>query len=228
MGSLKEQYFMLYGTENPKPATEEERLNSVDNLKRWGFKTNKCLCCGKSNSEAQGRLMQCARCKKAYYCSNECYNEHLPVHQKVCTAKGTLCKSPTRSPRRLQVKPTANVPLTSPRTESPKEPSSKKTVSPAVTSSPTVKKTPKSSKTPKKTPKQGIPGIIDISLPSAPLSPEPEKTTLKTKKTPRKTPKKKKPTTPGGSKTDTPSRAKTSKTKTSALVASMPLPLFQD
>lgn len=31
--------------------------------------------------------MQCGKCKKAYYCSMTCFNNHLPEHQKYCGTK---------------------------------------------------------------------------------------------------------------------------------------------
>ena len=38
-------------------------------LSKWGFSDNICHCCEKKNSDLHGLLMQCAKCKKAYYCS---------------------------------------------------------------------------------------------------------------------------------------------------------------
>ena len=37
-------------------------------LSKWGFTDNTCHNCLKKNSDLHGLLMQCAKCKKAYYC----------------------------------------------------------------------------------------------------------------------------------------------------------------
>ena len=59
-------------------------FDNESSLKAWGFKTSQCTCCGVQNSELSGLLMQCGKCKQAYYCSSECFNKHFPVHTKEC------------------------------------------------------------------------------------------------------------------------------------------------
>ena len=63
-----------------------------------------------SSHLSTGLLIQCAKCKQAYYCSRDCFNQDLEEHKKHC-ASGILEKepfspelrSPTRSP--LAAKP---------------------------------------------------------------------------------------------------------------------------
>jgi len=38
----------------------------------------------------QGFLIQCARCKKAYYCSTKCFNADFAIHQKYCGNTGEV------------------------------------------------------------------------------------------------------------------------------------------
>lgn len=84
-------------------------------LSKWGFTDSQCHCCGINNSDINGTygkarvyrvsadknddtglLMQCGKCKKAYYCSMKCFNEHLPEHQKYCGTK-EMFSQPTGS-----------------------------------------------------------------------------------------------------------------------------------
>ncbi|GKY99086.1 hypothetical protein MPSEU_000864200 [Mayamaea pseudoterrestris] len=65
---------------------EEERLqilDSMNHLKKFGFTKNSCDKCGKKNSQLDGKLIQCGKCKKAYYCSLGCFNSDLPAHHKL-------------------------------------------------------------------------------------------------------------------------------------------------
>lgn len=55
-----------------------------DILAHYGFSEDRCHRCGIHNSEISGLLMQCGKCKKAYYCSMKCFNDDLPWHQKFC------------------------------------------------------------------------------------------------------------------------------------------------
>jgi hypothetical protein len=89
---LRESLFILTGSEKSptKNISSKEQLDDKRFLQRWGFEASLCSCCGKANSEMEGRLMQCARCMRAYYCSSQCFNEHLPAHAKVCGHAGTL------------------------------------------------------------------------------------------------------------------------------------------
>lgn len=52
------------------------------------------MCCiRESNLKPSFFLLvtQCAKCKKAYYCSSKCFNSHLPVHTNFCDAKEITC-----------------------------------------------------------------------------------------------------------------------------------------
>jgi hypothetical protein len=50
----------------------------------YGFSETDCHCCGVSNTEIGGFLLQCASCRRAYYCSMDCFNKHLPKHLEFC------------------------------------------------------------------------------------------------------------------------------------------------
>lgn len=68
-------------------ASEEEYVRAFDeteHMSDWGFTGTFCNHCGLKNSEISGLLMQCGRCKNAYFCSTKCFNEALPEHQKTC------------------------------------------------------------------------------------------------------------------------------------------------
>ena len=51
---------------NVKSKTEYYDTDRI--LSKWGFTDNTCHNCLKRNSDLHGLLMQCAKCKKAYYC----------------------------------------------------------------------------------------------------------------------------------------------------------------
>ena len=51
---------------NVKSKTEYYDTDRI--LSKWGFTDNTCHNCHKRNSDLHGLLMQCAKCKKAYYC----------------------------------------------------------------------------------------------------------------------------------------------------------------
>lgn len=55
------------GTVNVKSRTEYYDSDKI--LSKWGFTDSQCHHCGILNSDLNGLLMQCATCKKAYYCS---------------------------------------------------------------------------------------------------------------------------------------------------------------
>jgi MYND finger len=40
--------------------------------------------CGIHNDQIDNMLLQCGKCKKAYYCSMACFNADLSNHQKFC------------------------------------------------------------------------------------------------------------------------------------------------
>lgn len=63
--------------------TVETKMD-IDVLADYGFAEDRCHRCGIHNSEISGLLMQCGKCKKAYYCSMKCFNDDLPWHQKFC------------------------------------------------------------------------------------------------------------------------------------------------
>jgi MYND finger len=65
-------------------AAEDPRETAVQNAKLFGFSETQCHNCGVSNDDIGGFLLQCATCKKAYYCGMKCFNENLPFHQKFC------------------------------------------------------------------------------------------------------------------------------------------------
>ncbi len=56
----------------------------IDTLVHYGFAEDRCHRCGIHNSEISGLLMQCGKCKKAYYCSMKCFNDDLAWHQQFC------------------------------------------------------------------------------------------------------------------------------------------------
>ncbi|GAX26194.1 hypothetical protein FisN_16Lh010 [Fistulifera solaris] len=63
--------------------TEEASLD-IDTLVHYGFAEDRCHRCGIHNREISGLLMQCGKCKKAYYCSMKCFNDDLSWHQQFC------------------------------------------------------------------------------------------------------------------------------------------------
>ena len=64
--------------------------DSIDTLSQWGFQKNTCDRCGKHNSEIDGHLMQCSRCKNRYHCSVACFNADILEHSKWCQQVGVL------------------------------------------------------------------------------------------------------------------------------------------
>jgi MYND finger len=66
-------------------AAENSKETEVQNAKNlFGFSETQCHNCGISNDDIGGFLLQCATCKRAYYCGMKCFNENLPFHQKFC------------------------------------------------------------------------------------------------------------------------------------------------
>lgn len=60
----------------------------VDRLIAGG---GKCDCCQKSRDEAEGGLMQCSRCKMAYYCSSNCQSRAWKSgHKKACRSHNQI------------------------------------------------------------------------------------------------------------------------------------------
>lgn len=72
------------------PAKESSEKTTVavdteeDSRSLFGFSETCCHACGVDNTTIGGSLLQCAICKRAYYCGMKCFNEHLPIHQKFC------------------------------------------------------------------------------------------------------------------------------------------------
>ncbi len=111
------QEAIMSETVNVKSKTEFYNTDRI--LSKWGFTGNQCFNCGVLNSDLNGLLMQCGKCKKAYYCGMkvrdkreapralisrtehslltqvllcQCFNAHLPVHQKFCGTKEITCE----------------------------------------------------------------------------------------------------------------------------------------
>ena len=187
---LREQLFLLTGSDElpTELITSEEQLDDAQHLQRWGFSTNHCSCCGIHNSQIEGRLIQCARCKKAYYCSPKCYNEHLPVHSQKCRA-GVLHQSPKKadvsSPKITKEGIKAEIMVGEVRT--PPSPSKQK-----VKKAKSPRKSPSKPSTSKKSPRKMKSIALGDNVHSPPDS---EKKKRSPGKTPKKTPKKKTPTT---------------------------------
>lgn len=81
---------------NTMTADDSERCFFEEDLDSWGFQESHCHKCGIHNSELAGLLMQCGKCKKAYYCSMKCFNSDMDRHSKFCQTS-TLDKEPERS-----------------------------------------------------------------------------------------------------------------------------------
>ena len=61
-------------------------------IQRMGAGGGKCDCCGrKSSSMESGELLQCSRCKQAYYCSAICQKKQWKAgHKQACRAPGQI------------------------------------------------------------------------------------------------------------------------------------------
>lgn len=70
--------------EEYRDMSENDMMDCANLMQQWGFDDVRCHNCGVLNSQCNGLLMQCAKCKKAYYCSSECFNKHLSVHRLTC------------------------------------------------------------------------------------------------------------------------------------------------
>jgi len=73
------------------------------------------------NSEIDGLLIQCGMCKKAYYCSMKCFNEHLPYHQKYCGTSEIPFDTSRPKKDRAHAKEKGHVPIPPVATEKPVE-----------------------------------------------------------------------------------------------------------
>jgi MYND finger len=75
----------MLGDESSNHSTEAVHpYDSAKTLKLWGFTESCCRKCQVSNSKIGGKLMQCGKCRKAYYCSKACFNSDLKAHQMFC------------------------------------------------------------------------------------------------------------------------------------------------
>ena len=66
------------------PVAERQRLDDATEMREWGFSSTQCGLCHQRNSDLDGHLIQCARCKVAHYCSLLCMNRDQPNHAQVC------------------------------------------------------------------------------------------------------------------------------------------------
>lgn len=65
--------------------TEEERKQkAIEFLKICGFTSTTCCLCGKQVNTRFERLMQCARCQIAHYCSMKCVQRDFEKHKEAC------------------------------------------------------------------------------------------------------------------------------------------------
>ena len=63
---------------------DEEEEDTGDFLKQWGFQKTACQKCNLVLKDNQDFLIQCSKCKNAYYCSSKCFNADIDAHQKQC------------------------------------------------------------------------------------------------------------------------------------------------
>jgi MYND finger len=89
-------------------ALKESADKSVKDL--CGFTELSCRCCGRHNEEIGGFLLQCATCRKAHYCSKECFNNDLEKHMEFCQTNQPLQRAP--EPQIDQMKPSELQPTT--------------------------------------------------------------------------------------------------------------------
>ena len=63
-----------------------------------GFAVDRCERCGIHNDEIGGVMMQCSKCKNAYYCSMKCFNEDMERHLKFCNTGELMVDNHHRKP----------------------------------------------------------------------------------------------------------------------------------
>jgi len=68
----------------------DEALNTVDSVKGFGFYGTHCSCCGIDNASLGGRLMQCSRCKKAWFCGPKCFRKYAIIHETYCLKRQVM------------------------------------------------------------------------------------------------------------------------------------------
>lgn len=93
----KERLIVLARTEDEqeyRDMSENDMMDCANLMQQWGFDDVRCHNCGVLNSQCNGLLMQCAKCKKAYYCSSECFNKHLSVHRLTCDVGNFAHRNP--------------------------------------------------------------------------------------------------------------------------------------
>jgi hypothetical protein len=93
----KEKLIAMVRTEDEeeyRDMSENDMMDCANLMQQWGFDDVRCHNCGVLNSQCNGLLMQCAKCKKCYYCSAECFNQHLPVHRLTCDVGNISHRNP--------------------------------------------------------------------------------------------------------------------------------------
>ena len=70
----------MYATE----AMARDVLDTSSHLRQWNYRGTRCDRCGTPNSAVAGLLLQCGKCKSAYYCTSACFNADLQRHTAFC------------------------------------------------------------------------------------------------------------------------------------------------
>jgi len=78
---------------DPLRRTISGELEREEHLAQQGFSSTCCMKCNKDFVDADGFLMQCSRCKLAYYCSYACMNADYDHHSQYCGVPGFKCGS---------------------------------------------------------------------------------------------------------------------------------------
>lgn len=64
--------------------TAQDNMENPEELRDWLFFGTHCSTCGVPNAKIGGRLMQCGRCRGAFYCSSRCFNSDAARHAEFC------------------------------------------------------------------------------------------------------------------------------------------------
>jgi MYND finger len=80
-------------------ATTESSVSrrASQRLHGYGHQTS-CHGCGVTNETIGGFMLQCGKCRKAYYCGRDCFNAHLVTHQQFCRTNTLDCCEPNKRP----------------------------------------------------------------------------------------------------------------------------------
>jgi MYND finger len=80
-------------------ATTESSVSrrATQRLHGYGHQTS-CHGCGVTNETIGGFMLQCGKCRKAYYCGRDCFNAHLATHQQFCRTHTLDCCEPNKRP----------------------------------------------------------------------------------------------------------------------------------